>query len=62
MYREKLTYALTCPKHKSFTPVNGAGSIKGGCDTCFTLCEIFESARSLEAWVKNTKTRIEEGK
>ncbi len=62
MYKESLKFSLKCPKHKSFTPANGEGSIKGGCGTCLWLCEIHKDVTELLERVISFKNANEKEK
>ncbi len=55
MYKESLKFSLKCPKHKSFTPANGEGSIKGGCYSCTRVMDLFKRVREIDAAIKAYK-------
>lgn len=59
MYKESLKFSLKCPKHKSFTPINGAQSIKGGCIFCGEIYNIYAFKTDLEGLIKEFKEHLE---
>lgn len=59
MYKESLKFSLKCPKHKGFTPSNGAQSIKGGCFMCHRIVCLYRELRSIEEDVRKLKEDLE---
>jgi hypothetical protein len=45
----KIKFKATCPKHHKYDPAkSGEAGIKGGCETCRGLLDLFRSAESLK--------------
>jgi hypothetical protein len=51
-----ISFAGKCPKHPRFDPEeDGAGAIRGGCQRCQSLYEIYKAHAHLTALIRQAK-------
>jgi hypothetical protein len=48
----RLHLKLTCPRHPKYNPEVGQGAIKGGCEDCERILELYTSAIHVRNRVK----------
>lgn len=58
MYKARVRYDASCPKHPRFNPQHGESAVKGGCVFCLWLLDL----QAAERVFRKTLAQYQEGK
>lgn len=54
MYQDKVSFKVSCEKHRRYDPIkSGQGGIKGGCEMCGRIYDLFQYMSYTRFKIKN---------